>query len=375
MAKRKRTPSGGYAQNWPAYNAAKRNLKHHFRLLLRELCNCVEQPDQATGRPRLLLSDVIFCIAYKIFSRQASRVFLGDADDAQGMGFLQRVPHFNTLSNYLREDWFTPVLERLIELSSLPLKPLETEFAVDATGFSTHRYARWVDERTSKEMSRREWVKVHLICGVKTHIVSSVIVSWGHDSQFFGRLVTATARNFKMTEVSADRGYISGENMRHVVLTGATPFIAFKSNCRADADYKSTIWKRMLSMFQNEHGRFMSHYNKRNNVETVFSMIKANFGDFVRSEDGRAQANEALAKVLCHNICVLILSIHELGIAPNFDALIKPVTAVPKESAPQTPSIYDIIKGYASGVPWPGDVKPKRKRKEGPDPNQLPLFN
>lgn len=31
-----------------------------------------------------------------------------------------------------------------------------------------------------------------------------------------------------------------------------------------------------------------------------------------------AQINEVLLKVLCHNICVVIQEINELGIEPNF---------------------------------------------------------
>lgn len=31
-----------------------------------------------------------------------------------------------------------------------------------------------------------------------------------------------------------------------------------------------------------------------------------------------AQINEALCKVLCHNLCVVIQSAHELGIEPEF---------------------------------------------------------
>jgi hypothetical protein len=41
----------------------------------------------------------------------------------------------------------------------------------------------------------------------------------------------------------------------------------------------------------------------------------------VRGKTDTAQFNEVLAKVLCHNICVLIQSIHELGIEPAFDVL------------------------------------------------------
>lgn len=65
---------------------------------------------------------------------------------------------------------------------------------------------------------------------------------------------------------------------------------------------------------------FLEHYHKRSNVETTFSMIKAKFGDSVRSKSDVGQVNEALCKVLCHNICVLIQSIHELGIEPCFSA-------------------------------------------------------
>ena len=56
-------------------------------------------------------------------------------EEAHEKGFICHVPHFNSLSHYLRMEWLTPILTRLIELSSLPLQPFETDFAVDATGF------------------------------------------------------------------------------------------------------------------------------------------------------------------------------------------------------------------------------------------------
>ena len=64
--------------------------------------------------------------------------------------------------------------------------------------------------------------------------------------------------------------------------------------------------------------QFMESYHKRSNVETTFSMIKAKFGDRLRSKTQTAQINEALCKVLAHNLCVLIQSIYELGIEPTF---------------------------------------------------------
>ncbi len=49
-------------------------------------------------------------------------------------------------------------------------------------------------------------------------------------------------------------------------------------------------------------------------------MIKAKFGQRLRSRTLTAQINEALCKVLCHNLCVVIQSVHELGIETNFEA-------------------------------------------------------
>jgi hypothetical protein len=47
-------------------------------------------------------------------------------------------------------------------------------------------------------------------------------------------------------------------------------------------------------------------------------MIKAKFGDGLRSKTETAQVNEALCKVLSHNIVCLIQSIFEFGIEPTF---------------------------------------------------------
>ena len=47
-------------------------------------------------------------------------------------------------------------------------------------------------------------------------------------------------------------------------------------------------------------------------------MIKSKFADSVRSKTETAQINEVLLKVRCHNICVVIQKMFELGIEPTF---------------------------------------------------------
>ena len=62
----------------------------------------------------------------------------------------------------------------------------------------------------------------------------------------------------------------------------------------------------------------MDHYHKWSNIETAYSMIKGKFGSALRSKSDTGQINEALCKVLCHNLCVLVQAMHELGIKPAF---------------------------------------------------------
>jgi hypothetical protein len=75
-----------------------------------------------------------------------------------------------------------------------------------------------------------DWIKMHLMCGVKTHIVTSVEISraTANDSPFYKPLLAATAKaGFKMQEVSADKGYTSMKNLQTTVDHGAIPYIPF----------------------------------------------------------------------------------------------------------------------------------------------------
>ncbi len=80
----------------------------------------------------------------------------------------------------------------------------------------------------------------------------------------------------------------------------------------------------MYHLFMYRREEYMKHYHKRSNIETAYSMIKGKFGSALRSKSDTGQINEALCKILCHNICVLVQAIHELGIEPNFGAESRP---------------------------------------------------
>jgi len=308
-----------YSQDWRIYNAAQTNEKAHFTRLLADLCNGIENAPQANGRPRLALGDMAFAAAYKIYTGFSSRRFASDLRDAEADGLIGHAPHFNSVTGYLSDPALTPVLKALIAASSLPMRAIETDFAVDSSGFATSRFVKWYSKKHGRVLDNHEWKKLHIMCGVRTHTVTSVeITDWlKADSPQFPALVNDTAKRFDMVEVSADKAYLGHANLEAVRAAGATPYIPFKRNTLPVAEGTST-WAKMYHLFAYNRERFLGHYHKRSNVETVFSMIKTKFGDSVRSKTDAGQANEVLAKVLCHNICVLIQAMYEFGIEPDF---------------------------------------------------------
>ena len=139
-----------YPQNWPAYNGAQTHEQEQFTKLLRELCDTVPQPPQTFGRPRLPLSDVLFGIGLKVYSTMSGRRAMTDFRDAQAKGLLDKVPSFTSTFRYLENPDLAPLLKDLIERSALPLRSVETDFAVDSSGFSTSVYKRWFDYKWGK---------------------------------------------------------------------------------------------------------------------------------------------------------------------------------------------------------------------------------
>ena len=311
-----------YRQEWTAYNRAQTHEKERFLSLLNELCKGVEEPIQSFGRPRIPLADVIFASTFKVYSTFSGRRFSSDLRDAHGKGYLTRAPHYTSISRYLENPTLTPFLKQLIEISSLPLQTVESDFAVDSSGFTTCRFVQWTKAKYTdpKLMEKHNWIKVHLMCGVKTNIVTSIEITDAHanDCPQFKALVKSTARNFAMSQVSADKAYLSSDNLQTVVDNNAQPFIPFKANSTTGESRHSEIWKRAFHYYSFNQERFMASYHKRSNVESTFSMIKAKFGDRLRSKTRTAQINEALCKVLAHNLCCVIQSIYELGIEPTF---------------------------------------------------------
>jgi len=309
-----------YPRDWSAYNEAQTQEKALFTRLLHELCAPLPALPQTAGRPRLPLSDMVFAATFKSYSTFSGRRFMTDLREACTSGYISRAPHFNSIFNYLELPELTPILHGLITESALPLKTIETDFAIDSSGFTTGQFVGlWRAEKygKDKQLIVHSWLKAHIMCGVRTNVITSVEITPrnGSDSPQFTPLLEATSRNFDVRRVLADKAYSSYRNLELAESHGATPFIPFKSYAKEGT--KSRTWNRLFHFYSMHQEEFYAAYHKRSNAESAFSAIKRKFGDFIRSKTPVAQVNELLCKFLAYNVCCLIRSMHELGIQPN----------------------------------------------------------
>ena len=246
-----------YRRNWNAYNNAQFNEQEMFGRLLRELCDTVHTPVQrGRGRPRLPLSDMVFAIGTKVYSTMSGRRAMTDVRNAKANGQLDSSPSFTSITRYLAKPELTPILKYLVEQSAVTLNGVETKFAADSSGFSTKTYTRWVDKKWGRERKKAKWIKAHIMCGVRTNIVTAleVVETEAHDSKFFKPLVETTARSFDVKEVSADKAYLSKANFHIVDEVGGIPYIPFKTNSLPEpiVGKKDSLWARLYDLYHLE---------------------------------------------------------------------------------------------------------------------------
>lgn len=308
-----------YKQDWPAYTEAQYREKRRFQKLLFELCrNVPDLPAPKTGRRPHRAADSIFSMVFKVYSTFSARRFMTDLEDAHAAGYLMNPIPAIKVNQFMENAAFTPTLQTLIRQSALPLSVVETKFAPDSSGFSTSKFEKWFDHKYGCQRTKNVWVKAHIMVGVKTNVITAVEIKDkdAGDSPQFKDLVLQTCAGFKIDEVSADKAYLSHENLEMIDALGGTAFVPFKSN--SVQGLEGTVWEKMFHYFQFRREEFLAHYHPRSNVESTFSAVKRKFGDAVRSKNDVAMKNEVLCKFLAHNICCLIQEQCELGIDPVF---------------------------------------------------------
>lgn len=102
---------------------------------------------KTNGRPVKNTKDILFSMLVKIYNKNSSRRTISDLELLKKFGYINEVPCFSTLMNYFNNKDFQQILEKIIELSALPFKEVESDFASDATGFSSSQFGRWFNHK------------------------------------------------------------------------------------------------------------------------------------------------------------------------------------------------------------------------------------
>lgn len=331
-----------YRRDWPAYNDAQVNEAEDVLGLLCGIADLVNEidrqkrPNGDRGRPRLPLGTMLFALIYKAFLGQSARRVCAQLKLAARAGYIPKygksyfelavgetgepwIPCFNSINGYYGLGWLTPVLLELVTLTATPVRSLERDFAVDATGCSTHAFVRWVDYRTETELKEHGWVKLHMMCGALTNVITRAVVTGSdvHDNVPFRELFIETARRFHVCKVTADMAYLSHGNYALARDWNVQFFAPFKSNTAPYVD-DGSAWSAALLDFLEHWESFMGEYHQRSNAESTFSAVKRKFPSELRMEFFIGQVNETLCKVLAYNLSGVAREVRMRGVKAEF---------------------------------------------------------
>ena len=341
-----RDPGGGdrerkrptYGQDWPSYRPAQEYEKEFFLFFLSELMDLVREPKYSYGRPRHRLSDVLKAMVIKVWVGKSAMRSKGDVRDAHRLGYLEQVPSSSTVKEYFGLLELTPILLECIAFVAAVMKPYESDFAIDSSGFRTSHYMRWAEEKWGRrsdaedseaedtedselvERKSREWLKAHIVVLTKSQLVASVCVAGWRSSDYsqFVPLFERVTRLFNVERNAADAAYPGYSNFEAAASWGATLFAPFNYRHIRPADSDHCAWANAYRCYYDNFEEWYPIYHQRSLSETAFSTIKRLLGETIRSEKPVAQINELLLKVVSHNIIVLIHLMFKFDLLPFF---------------------------------------------------------
>ena len=135
-------------QPWQAYTASQVHEAELFDTLLWELVADMPQLPQNGGRtPPSVCRTCSTAMGMKVYSQFSTRRAMSGVREAVAKGRVAKEHCYSTTARYFEREELTPVLRELIQRSALPLKDIETAFAIDSSGFASTAYNRWFEHK------------------------------------------------------------------------------------------------------------------------------------------------------------------------------------------------------------------------------------
>ena len=266
---------------------------------------------------KFTLPQLFACLVLRVVLKTDYRgvaVFLDDCPDLCKAVGLKNVPHFTTLHKASQRLLRHKVADKLLVSTIKRLvkdKDAIDLAAIDSTGLDSSHVSRYfVRRRRSKHLELwedtiyRRFPKLAIVCDCSNHAILSVMTTRGPsvDVNQFCKPLRSAAKRVTIEHILADAGYDSEANHQY-----ARDIHRIKTTIPARAGRptnklpKTKCRREMRTDFNKEV------YGQRWQVETVFSMIKRNYGSALRARNYWSQCREMMLLALTHNIAIIQL--------------------------------------------------------------------
>ena len=209
----------------------------------------------------------------------------------QAIGF-DEVPHFTTTQKFIQR-FGGGRIDRLISAQTKHIP--EAVLGIDASGFSSDYASVYYTLRIKGKVSIKKHVKNTICIDTFKQMIVSSVVSIGpkNDNRDFVPVLEKSVTH--PVVVVADKGYDSNANHKYVDSINSVSMIPVKKNVRR-GKYR---WKM--------HARFTELvYHRRSLTETVFSVIKRKFGEYIYARSEKMQVVEVSFMNFVYNLHRLV---------------------------------------------------------------------
>lgn len=213
---------------------------------------------------------------------------------------ISRIPHFTTLQKFTDRIAGT-VLQRMIT-SFIALPQVNVNhifFGIDSSGFKSTHSSQYYTER-ARLRKKKKWIKLSVGADVLKQIICTIKIRRAptrHDNVDFKSIITRTSEIKPLSIAVADKGYDSEEN--HVLVReGLQAYSIIPPR-----NMHVPIWRTHGTYRkQMKRGYIKLLYNQRNKDETIMSVIKRLFGEYVTSRLVKTQNRELSFRCIAYNM-------------------------------------------------------------------------
>ncbi len=185
--------------------------------------------------------------------------------------------------------------------------------------------------KLKKQMGEGRFIEVNISAGKNCQKYFFMINKYKFTTIDFGNKISSEKEILRLkdineiifSEFSNALRWTSPSKIMHMVNPKLFLMWDDKIRTKWGCGYGARAYTNFLIRMQLEYNELIEDFTKiqnikRDNAESTFAAIKKKFGENIKSRNRIAQENEMLCKIIAYNITVLIHSMFELGITPDF---------------------------------------------------------